>query len=164
MSSHRIGGQNPCSASCFASVFFKQTVEFYRPPSCASCFALVFFKQTIEFNHLFHKDRGKTASAARILSPNVTRRPLPCLLIQSFFYVNSLRKESELSSLVWITRSLFSRKEFQTSSTSWKPLNAMYLVNTNWSRINYPELGKTSLFIYSYIWFIVCSIPLKESI
>ena len=32
------------------------------------------------------KDRGKTASAARILSPNPTRRPLPCLLIQSFFY------------------------------------------------------------------------------
>ena len=34
-------------------------------------------------------DRGKTASPARILSPNPTQRPLPCLLIQiiqSFFY------------------------------------------------------------------------------
>ena len=40
----------------------------------------------LEFNRLFQKDRGKTASAARILSPNPTRRPLPCLLIQSFFY------------------------------------------------------------------------------
>ena len=31
--------------------------------------------------------QGKTASAARILSPKQTRqRPLPCLLIQSFFY------------------------------------------------------------------------------
>ena len=30
--------------------------------------------------------RGKTASAARILSPKQTGRPLPCLLIQSFFY------------------------------------------------------------------------------
>ena len=37
-------------------------------------------------NRLFQKDRDKTASAARILSPNPTRRPLPCLLIQSFFY------------------------------------------------------------------------------
>ena len=38
-------------------------------------------------NCLFQKDRGKTTSAARILSPNPTRRPLPCLLIQSFFYM-----------------------------------------------------------------------------
>ena len=36
--------------------------------------------------HLFQKDRGNTASPARILSPNLTRRPLPCLLIPSFFY------------------------------------------------------------------------------
>ena len=40
----RMGGQNPCHASCFASVFLKQMVEL---------------------NHLFQKDRGKTASAAR---------------------------------------------------------------------------------------------------
>ena len=43
-------------------------------------------KVTVELNRLFQKDRGNTASAARILSPNPTRRPLPCLLIQSFFY------------------------------------------------------------------------------
>ena len=49
-------------------------------------FALVFFKQTVEFNCLFQKERGKTASLARILSPNPMRRPLPYLLIQSFFY------------------------------------------------------------------------------
>ena len=35
-----------------------------------------------EFNRL----RGKTASVARILSPKQTGHPLPCLLIQSFFY------------------------------------------------------------------------------
>ena len=39
---------------------------------------------TVELNCLFKKDRGKTA--ARILSPNPTQRPLPCLIIQSFFY------------------------------------------------------------------------------
>ena len=41
---------------------------------------------TVEFSRLFQKDRGKTTSAARIRSPNPTRRPLPCLLIKSFFY------------------------------------------------------------------------------
>ena len=41
---------------------------------------------TVELNRLFQKDQGKTANVARILSPNPTRRPLPCLLIQSFFY------------------------------------------------------------------------------
>ena len=40
----------------------------------------------VELNRLFQKDRGKTANVARILSPNPIRRPLPCLLIQSFFY------------------------------------------------------------------------------
>ena len=34
----------------------------------------------------FNRSRGKTASAARILFPEQTQRPLPCLLIQSFFY------------------------------------------------------------------------------
>ena len=82
----RIGGQNPCRASCFASAFLKQMVEFNCPTSRASCFASVFLKQMIEFNHLFQKDRGKTASAARILFPNPTRRPSPCLLNESFFY------------------------------------------------------------------------------
>ena len=41
---------------------------------------------TVELNHLFQIDRGKTASLARILSPNLIQRPLPCLLIKSFFY------------------------------------------------------------------------------
>ena len=41
----------------------------------------------VEFNCLFQKDQGKTASAARILSANPMRRPLPCLLIQSLFLV-----------------------------------------------------------------------------
>ena len=82
----RIGGQNPCRASCFALAFLKQTVEFSSPPCHTSCFASVFLKQMIECNHLFQKDQGKAASVARILSPNPTRRPLPCLLNQSFFY------------------------------------------------------------------------------
>ena len=46
----------------------------------------VFLKQTDEFNHLFQKDPDKTASAARILSPNPMWRPSPCLLNKSFFY------------------------------------------------------------------------------
>ena len=85
MSSRRIGGQNPCRASCYAPVFLKQTVEFNRPPCSSSCFALVFLKQTVEFNRSFQKDRGKTASTAKILYPNPTQQPLPCLLIKSFF-------------------------------------------------------------------------------
>ena len=40
---------------------------------------------------MFQIDRGKTGSAARILSPKQTRRPLPCLLIKSFFYGNSAK-------------------------------------------------------------------------
>ena len=47
-------------------------------------------QQMVEFNHLFQNDQGKTASAARILSPNPMRQPLPCLLIQSLFYGLSL--------------------------------------------------------------------------
>ena len=39
-----------------------------------------------EHNCFFQKDQGKTASGARILSPYPTQRPLPCLLIKSFFY------------------------------------------------------------------------------
>ena len=76
----RIGGQNPCRASCFASAFLKQRVEFNRPPCHASCFASVFLKKN-------DRVQNKTASAARILSPNPTQRPLPCLLNQAFFYV-----------------------------------------------------------------------------
>ena len=53
-SSHRIGGQNPCHASCFVWVFLKQMVELI-------C--------------LFKKDRGKTASRARgIVHPFVKKR------------------------------------------------------------------------------------------
>ena len=37
-----------------------------------------------EFNHL----RGKTASAARILSPKQTGRPLPCLVLQPVLAVS----------------------------------------------------------------------------
>ena len=45
-------------------------------------------KQTLSFffNRLFQTDLGKTARVSRILSPNPTLRPLPCRLIQSFFY------------------------------------------------------------------------------
>ena len=68
-------------------VFLKQTVEFNCPPCRACCFASVFLKQTVQFNRLFQRGRGITASAARILSPNPTLQHLPCLLIQSFFYV-----------------------------------------------------------------------------
>ena len=43
------------------------------------------------FNHwtqpfVSNRPRQNSYSAARILSPNPTRRPLPCLLIKSFFY------------------------------------------------------------------------------
>ena len=86
MSSRRIGGQNPCRASWFALVFLKQTVEFNHPPCRDSCFYSVFLKQTVEFNCLLQKDRGKTASAAKILSPHPMLGPLPSLLIKSFFY------------------------------------------------------------------------------
>ena len=41
----------------------------------------------VELNRLFQIDRGKIATAARIEPPKQTRRPLPYLLIQSFFYV-----------------------------------------------------------------------------
>ena len=73
----RIGGQNPCRASYFVLVFLKQTVEFNHPPCRDSCFASIFLKQKVEFNCLFQKDRGKTASVARNLSPSPMRRPLP---------------------------------------------------------------------------------------
>ena len=60
--------------------YTKQTVEFNSGRTASSAMG------TVELNRLSQKDRGRTASAARILSPNPTRRPLPCLLIQSFFY------------------------------------------------------------------------------
>ena len=65
----KLGDRILAALADLVSVFLKQTVEFNRL-----------------FNHLFQKDQGKTASAARILSPNPTLRPLPCLLIKSFFY------------------------------------------------------------------------------
>ena len=63
---------------------------------------------TVELDCLFQIYRGKSASAARILSPNPIRRPLPCLLIKSFFY------GLYTSSLTWsilnvVLSSLFSK-------------------------------------------------------
>ena len=58
-------------------------------------------KQMVELNRLFKKDWGKTASAARILSPNPTRRPLPCLLIQSFFYAQCPPLAATLQNFSW---------------------------------------------------------------
>ena len=55
----------------------------------------------VELNCLFQKDQGKTASAARILSPNPTQRPLPCLLIKSFFY------RSDASVYVWLLGQIY---------------------------------------------------------
>ena len=85
-----------CKRTRERSVLFSIYIYIYMPIYIyiyisACCFALVFLKQTVEFNHLLQKDRGKTASAARILSPNPTRRPLPCLLIQSFFYEDTIQ-------------------------------------------------------------------------
>ena len=104
-SSRPIGGQNPCRACCFASVFLKQTVElnhlFQRDRGKTASTARGMF----ELNRLFQKAWGNTASAARILSPNPRRRHLPCLLSQSFSMVIGQRQASEMakSSLVaWI--------------------------------------------------------------
>ena len=36
---------DPCHAGCFASVFFKQTVEFKRPPCSTVCFKKTKAKQ-----------------------------------------------------------------------------------------------------------------------
>ena len=90
----RIGGQNPCLASCFAQVFLKQKVElnrlFQKDQGTTASVAKgtvepnYFFqkdqgktagavKGTVEPNRLFQKDQGKTASAERILSPNPMR-------------------------------------------------------------------------------------------
>ena len=44
----------------------------------------------VELNRMFQIDQSKTSSTARILSPNPTRGPLPCLLIQSFFYAPNI--------------------------------------------------------------------------
>ena len=86
-SSRRVGGQNPCRASCFALVYFwNKRLSSTVPLAVLAVLPRFFLKQTVEFNHLLQKDLGTTASAARILSPNPMRRPLPCLLIQSFFY------------------------------------------------------------------------------
>ena len=73
----------------------------------------------VALNCLFQKDRGKTASTARILSPNQTRRPLPCLLIKSFFYgwwILIFLKVFSCSSQVqtahpFVTESVFSRAD-----------------------------------------------------
>ena len=55
--------------------FLKQTVELnhlFQKDRVKTASAA---RGTAELNRLFQKDRGKTASAARILSPNPTRRP-----------------------------------------------------------------------------------------
>ena len=81
-----MGGQNLCSPSGFASVFLKQTVELNRLFQKDRIKTAIAARGMVELDRLFQKDQGKTASAARILSPNPMRRPLPCLLIKSFFY------------------------------------------------------------------------------
>ena len=81
-----LGGQNPCRASCFASVFFKQMVEFKHLFQKDQGKTTSVVRGTVEHNRLFQIDRGQTASAARILPPKHTRRPSSCLLYQSFFY------------------------------------------------------------------------------
>ena len=61
-----------CRASCFASVFLKQSVELnhlFQDDQGKTAGAA---RGTVEVNCLFQKDRGKTAIAARILSPNPT--------------------------------------------------------------------------------------------
>ena len=106
-SSRRIGGQDPCCSSFFATVFLKQTVEHnllfqkHQGKTASAAKRTVELnrlfqkhqgktasaaRRTVELNRLIQKDRVKTACAARMLSPNPMRRPLPCLLIQSFFY------------------------------------------------------------------------------
>ena len=56
----------------------------------------------VELGRLFQIDWGKTASEARILSPKQMRRPLPCLLIESFFYAVLYTQCTSLQQkLVW---------------------------------------------------------------
>ena len=86
----QIGGQNHCRATCFASVFLKQTFELSRLFKKDRVKTASAAKGMVEFNCLFQKDQGITASAARIPSPNLMFQPLPCLLIQSFFYGNKV--------------------------------------------------------------------------
>ena len=83
--SRRIGGQNPCCASCLASVYLKQTIEFNRPPYRASCFASICLKQTVEFNHewlnstiCFNKTEAKQL-ARQVFCPLIRREDL-CLV------------------------------------------------------------------------------------
>ena len=62
----------------------------------AVCFKKTEAKQLAQKGGLFQKDQGKTAGAVRILFPNSTRRPLLCLLIQSFFYAQ------DECNLIWV--------------------------------------------------------------
>ena len=121
---HRIGGQNPCRASCFTLVYLKQTVEFNSPPCRANCFTLVFLKQTVEFNRV-----------ARLLSPNPTRRPLPCLLIKYFFYDWDTPRLSSVSA----SRIFF-----------WGWLN-IYSILTMYLRIKFTDYLCTYMFPYCYV-------------
>ena len=74
----RIGGQNPCRASCFSWVFLTQTVEFNCPTCRSSCFVLVFLKQMVEFNRLF-KNIGAKQLARQGFCPPIQRDDL-CLV------------------------------------------------------------------------------------
>ena len=60
----------------YSTVCFKKTEVKQLARQGGRLNSTVFFSQ---------KDQGKTASTARILFPNPTRRPLPCHLIKSFF-------------------------------------------------------------------------------
>ena len=72
-------------AKVVASDWGTESLPLAILPRSLTLFETNGWRRTVELNRLFQKDRGKTASAAKILSPNPTRRPLPCLLIQSFF-------------------------------------------------------------------------------
>ena len=68
----------PCRTSCLVSVVLKETVEFNG-----------FSKKTDEFDQFFQKDRAKQLARQgieKIMPLKQTRRPLPCLLFQPFFY------------------------------------------------------------------------------
>ena len=58
-----IGGQNPCRASCFASVFLKQTVEFNRLFQIVQGKTASAARGSVELNQLFHIGRVATQLA-----------------------------------------------------------------------------------------------------
>ena len=99
----------------------------------------------VELNPLFQKDRGKKASAARILSPNQMRRPLPCLLIKSFFYGSNPAASLNVKT---VYRNLAYRRVFFSVFT------AQFFSLLMWVNIQYVELkelcpGWNFTYIYS---------------